>query len=84
MHHADSSPKLEEIEDIYRQLTRGAGRERVTDKNVFALIQRAARDGESVLERELREWVSVYGNAMGNVPGALPPTRGFNRDHVKH
>ena len=84
MHRADSSPQLEEIEDIYRQLIRGNGRERVNDKNVFALIDRAARDGRDVLERELREWLSLRGDAMGDVPGALAPTRGFNREHVKH
>ena len=84
MHRADSSPQLEEIEDLYRQLIRGNGRERVNEKNVFALIDRAARDGREVLERELREWLSVSGDAMGHVPGALAPTRGFNRDNVKH
>jgi len=84
MHRANSSPQLEEIEDIYRQLTRGTGHERVNGKNVFALIERAARDRRDVLERELREWVSLYGDALGDVPGALPPSRGFNREHVKH
>lgn len=84
MRRADSSPELEEIENIYRQLLRGNGRERVNSKNVFRLIDRAARDGREVLELELREWLSIRGDAMGNVPGALPPTRGFNRDNVKH
>ena len=44
------------IDEIYAQLKRGLAHERVTDDNVFALIERADRDGHTVLAQELREW----------------------------
>lgn len=49
------------IDEIYAQLTRGLAHERVNDDNVFALIERAERDGHTVLATELREWQSPCG-----------------------
>jgi hypothetical protein len=48
-------------EEIYQQLRRGLGHEHVTDDNVFALIERAERDGHSILATELREWQAPCG-----------------------
>lgn len=44
------------LDDIYRELLRGAGHEKVTDDNVQSLIEMAASRGDRVLEVELREW----------------------------
>ncbi|MCO5099407.1 MAG: hypothetical protein M9885_00675 [Burkholderiaceae bacterium] len=52
----NAAPRAQEIEDIYRDLTRGLGHERVDDRNVFDLIRRAEEDGRKVLAQELREW----------------------------
>lgn len=52
----NAAPRAQEIEDIYRALTRGLGHERVNDDNVFELIRRAEQDGRTVLAQELREW----------------------------
>jgi hypothetical protein len=48
--------RAQAIEDVYRQLVKGLGREHVNDGNVFALIKRAEQDGHTVLAEELREW----------------------------
>lgn len=70
-----------DLEQTYRLLTRGLGRERVTDDNVDALIRRAERDGHGILATELREWASGCGR---DAPSTIAPTRGFNRENVKH
>ena len=54
----NAAPRAQEVEEIYRALTRGLGHERVNDDNVFALIRRADEDGREVLAQELREWQS--------------------------
>jgi hypothetical protein len=72
------------IDGIYRQLKKGLGRELVDDGNVFALIELANRDGEQVLEQELREWQSLCGSGMPSGPTLSAPTPGFNKLNVKH
>lgn len=47
-----------DIDDIFRQLEAGAGRELVTEENVDALIERARAAGRTVLETELKEWAA--------------------------
>lgn len=46
------------IDEVYRQLVDGAGRELVNDDNVEALAKRADQDGHPILATELREWAS--------------------------
>lgn len=45
-----------DIMTVYNELTRGAGREAVSESNVGTLIRLAERDGHAVLRQELREW----------------------------
>lgn len=66
------------IADIYRALKKNAGRERVTDKNVNALIQMAASRGDIQIEYLLREWRSPCGDDadapdVAQVVGNPPP-----------
>lgn len=77
-------PTPDDIETIYRQLTRGLGHEAVTDDNVFELIRRAEMDGRSVLAKELREWQAPCSDGSDGVPKTIAPTKGFNRENVKH
>ncbi len=77
----NAAPRAQEIEDIYRALTRGLGHERVNDDNVFDLIRRAEEDGRSVLAQELREWQSP---CNPGAPSTIAPTPGFNRENKKH
>jgi hypothetical protein len=72
----------DDIDDIYRALQRNAGRERVTDGNVDALIERARRDGDAQLELLLREWRSSCGEdapPSSTVQGLPPPAGGARR-----
>lgn len=46
------------MDEVYRQLLRGMGRQWVTDSNVQELIEMASRRGDRLLEVELREWRS--------------------------
>jgi hypothetical protein len=71
------------LDDIYARLKRGVGREFVNDDNVFALIERAERDGHTVLATELREWQAPC-SSVQEVPTTMAPTKGFNRENVKH
>ncbi|WOB10828.1 hypothetical protein [Piscinibacter gummiphilus] len=71
------------IDEIYARLTRGVGRELVNDDNVFALIERAERDRHAILATELREWQAPC-SSVQQVPSTIAPTRGFNRENVKH
>lgn len=71
------------IDEIYARLTRGVGRELVNDDNVFALIERAERDRHTILATELREWQAPC-SSVQQVPSTIAPTRGFNRENVKH
>jgi hypothetical protein len=76
-----------DIDGIYRQLKKGLGRELVNDDNVFELIDLAARDGERILEQELREWQAPCGTEPDGGPGGLhhlPPNPGFNKLNAKH
>jgi hypothetical protein len=50
-----------ELLDIYQALKRNAGRERVDDDNVAALIAMAQQNGDAQLEYLLREWRSSCG-----------------------
>lgn len=75
--------ELQQIEEIYGLLRKGLGHERVNDDNVEALIRRAEADGRQVLATELREWQLPCGPGSG-VPSTIAPTRGFNRENVKH
>jgi hypothetical protein len=77
----DSSDPVE----IFQQLKRGLGHERVNDGNVVALIAIAHHEGHALLERELREWRAPSGGeTREGPPSTVPPTRGFNKDHVRH
>jgi hypothetical protein len=71
------------IDEIYAKLTRGVGRELVNDDNVFALIDRAERDRHTILATELREWQAPC-SSVQQVPTTMAPTKGFNRENVKH
>lgn len=73
-----------EIEEIFRQLVRGRGQEQVNEHNVAALVELASRAGRQVLERELREWQVTTDTTPSDPPPTMAPTRGFNREHVKH
>ncbi|MEF7617614.1 hypothetical protein V4F39_27135 [Aquincola sp. MAHUQ-54] len=72
---------VQHIEDVYRQLVKGVGRERVTEANAPALIRRSEQDGHHVLAEELREWLNP---AKPGRPATGAPTRGFNKDNAKH
>jgi hypothetical protein len=71
------------INEIYAQLVRGFGHQHVDDDNVFALIAQAERDGHQILATELREWQAPC-SRVETVPSTMAPTRGFNRENVKH
>jgi hypothetical protein len=63
----------EDIQEIFRSLRRGAGREKVNDTNVDALIALAKQHGEVQLEYLLREWRSDCGeNIDATDLNALP------------
>jgi hypothetical protein len=67
----------QELLEIYHALKRNAGRERVTDDNVAALITMAQQNGDAQLEYLLREWRSSCG-ADADAPSleqvqGLPP-----------
>lgn len=66
-----------ELLDIYHALKRNAGRERVTDGNVAALIDLAQQNGDAQLEYLLREWRSSCGEDADAPPldqvQGLPP-----------
>lgn len=79
----DRSTPPDNIE-IYRQLKRGLGHEHVNDDNVFALINLAVQDGHQLLEKALREWQAPSSDGSEGVPSTIAPTRGFNRENVKH
>jgi hypothetical protein len=59
--------QLQDVEDIYTQLRKGLGHERVTDANVDALVRRAEQDGHGILAQELREWKAAC-NARSDAP----------------
>ena len=65
MSNQNSSPSApsdgEDIQAIFRLLKRGAGREKVSDANVDALIALAKEHGQVQLEYLLREWRSDCG-----------------------
>jgi hypothetical protein len=50
------------LDEIYRALRRGEGREHVNDGNVDALIDLARQRGDAVIEILLREWRSPCGD----------------------
>jgi len=77
----NAAPRAQEIEDIYRDLTRGLGHERVDDGNVFDLIRRAEEDGRKVLAQELREWQSP---CNPDATGTIARTPGVDRESRKH
>ncbi|MCW7539960.1 hypothetical protein OOT46_19165 [Aquabacterium sp. A7-Y] len=84
MQDADRSPDAEELRDIYQQLKKGLGHDRVNDGNVFALIELASQYGHTQIEQLLREWQSPCSDGSDGVPSTIPPTPGFNRENVKH
>ena len=69
---------------IYRQLKLGLAHELVTDQNVFELIALAQRDGNELLATELREWQAPCSDSNDGPRPTMVPTRGFNKDNVKH
>lgn len=73
-----------DVIEVYRRLRQGGGRELVDDDNVFQLIEIAAREGHRVLEQELREWQSPCNSPTGGVTKTIAPTKGFNKENVKH
>ncbi|WP_119155503.1 hypothetical protein [Caldimonas tepidiphila] len=72
-----------DLDEIYRQLKRGIGHEHVNDDNVFALIERAERDGNALIAQELREWQAPCRPDDRGLPSTVAPTRGFNRENAK-
>ena len=67
-----------DIQDIYRALQRGGGRERVDDNNVGSLIDLAKTRGDTQLEYLLREWRSPCGEDaaapdLSQIQGNPPP-----------
>lgn len=80
MNDPDTARRAQEIEDVYRKLTKGLGHELVNDDNVFALIRRAEQDGHTVLAQELREWQSP---CNPDSPSTIAPTPGFNKENAK-
>lgn len=52
----DKNDDWREIPEIYQLLKNGDGWARVSRHNVEALITEAIADGNSRLERELRDW----------------------------
>ena len=82
---ADRTPATpRDLNEVYRQLKRGVGHEWVHDDNVFALIDIAVQDGNRQIETLLREWQAPCSDGSEGVPSTIAPTRGFNREHVKH
>lgn len=76
----NDAPRAQEIEDIYRALTKGLGHERVNDDNVSALIRRAEADDETVLAQTLREWQAP---CAPGVPVDGAPNSGPDREDAK-
>lgn len=74
---------MPEIDEIYRQLKRGVGREHVNDDNVAALIERAVLDGNQLIAQELREWQTPCRPDSSGLPSTIAPTPGFNRENAK-
>ena len=67
-----------DLSAIYQALKHNAGRERVTDDNVAALITMAEDNGDTQLEYLLREWRSSCGDdadapPVEQVQGLPPP-----------
>ena len=81
---ADAKPQGDELLQIYHELKTGRGHERVNDGNVFALIEIAQRYGDPFIVQLLREWQAPCSDGSNGVPVTIPPTRGFNRENVKH
>jgi hypothetical protein len=73
-----------ETQHIYRQLKLGVGHELVNDDNVFALIDLAHADGNTLLETQLREWQAPCSDSMDGPRPTMAPTPGFNKSNVKH
>ena len=69
---------------IYRQLKLGLGHELVNDANVFDLIALAQKDGNQLLATELREWQAPCSDSDDGPRPTMAPTKGFNKDNVKH
>jgi hypothetical protein len=69
---------------IYRQLKLGLGHELVNDVNVFDLISMAQKDGNQSLATELREWQAPFSDSNDGPRPTMAPTKGFNKDNVKH
>ncbi len=71
--------------EIFHLLKRNQGRELVNDGNVVALIAIAHHEGHQILEQELREWRAPCGGETRDGPAStIAPTRGFNKEHVRH
>lgn len=63
----------EDVQAIFKSLTRGGGREKVNDANVDLLIALAKQHGEVQLEYLLSEWRSDCGeNVDATALNALP------------
>jgi hypothetical protein len=84
MNDAAKPQATADVQEIYRLLKRGLGHDLVNDVNVFELIQMAARDDQKLLEQELREWQAPCDPNSSGLPSTIAPTRGFNRENVKH
>lgn len=79
---ADTAPS--DINHIYRQLRLGLGHELVTDANVDELIALAEQHKDAQTAALLREWRAPCSDGSNGVPSTIAPTRGFNRENVKH
>lgn len=74
----------DELLEIYQELKTGRGHHRVTDENVFQLAAMAAHYGDGLIEKMLREWQAPCSDGSNGVPVTIAPTKGFNRQNVKH
>lgn len=75
----DDTPPLEEI---YRELQRGAGHQWVNDDNVQALIDMAVSNRHRLIEVQLREWRASCAPAPEDEED-LPPDLGSLDDTTR-
>lgn len=72
------------LHDIYEQLRKGLGHDRVNDDNVDELIRMAEQRGDQQLRELLREWSAPCGNDDEAArPSTIAPTPGFNRENAR-
>lgn len=80
---ADRNARPDTLE-IYRQLRQGLGHQHVGDDNVDELISMASNNGDTTIEKLLREWRAPCSDGSEGVPKTIAPTPGFNKLNAKH